>query len=252
MVLCILQARMGSSRLPNKVLMPVNGKSMLEHEINRVRLAKTIDKIVVATTEVPADDEIVEACKTIGVNCFRGSEADVLDRYVQCARRYPEFGTIVRITGDCPLIDPVEIDHVVSYFLTSDLDYACNNAFGKETFPDGLDTEVFTRQALERAFAEAKMASEHEHVTLYIKQNESFKRGNVCAEHDFSHFRLTLDEQADFEVLKFVIENTEPEDGYLEYISLLTKNPDVMFRNMTIQRNEGLKKSLEQDSIAGA
>lgn len=249
MTLAIIQARMGSTRLPNKVLLPVKGMTMLAYEVERIRLAKTIDRIVVATTDAPADDRIVEACRTIGVDNIRGSESDVLDRYVQCARAYPEYKTIVRLTGDCPVIDPAEIDHVVSYFIAHDLDYACNNAFGKETYPDGLDVEVFSRDALERAYREARMTSEREHVTLYIKQSEWFRRGYVTADVDFSHFRLTLDEPADYEVLRFVIEHSDIADGYLKYISLLTKNLDVMEKNMRIMRNEGLKKSLAEDRL---
>lgn len=250
MNLCIIQARMGSTRLPNKILMPaVDGITMLEYELKRVQQSKKINKIVVATTDKSGDDQIQELCDKIEVDCFRGSEDDVLERYAKCAEKYPEYENIIRLTGDCPLIDPVEIDKVIELFETSGLDYASNCEAGKETYPDGLDTEIFSRKTLEQAARDSRQKSEREHVTLYIRNNPNFKKGFIQAEQDFSHFRLTLDEQVDYEVIKFVMENSMPDDGYLKYISVLTKNPDVMFKNTKIQRNEGLKKSLDNDKI---
>ena len=245
--LCIIQARMGSTRLPNKVLLEVKRTPLLEYEIQRVKRATLIDRIVVATTDSPADEKIVELCSKIGVDYFRGSEKDVLDRYYQCALKYPEYGTIIRITGDCPLIDPKVIDEVLRLFDEGKYDYASNVA--KETFPDGMDIEVFTREALKEAANEANLASEREHVTLYIRNREKFKKGNLEARHDFSHFRLTVDQKEDFEVIQFLIENSSIEDEYLHYISVLTKHPDIMAKNMSIMRNEGLKKSLKEDRV---
>ena len=251
-ILCIIQARMGATRLPGKVLKKVNGITLLEYEINRVKKAERIDKIVVATTDKKDDNKIKRLCQQIKISCFRGSENDVLDRYYQCALKYSEYDNIVKITGDCPLIDPVVIDKVISYFENNDFDYVSNDFdipgdTRKETFPDGLDVEIFKRELLYESAQKAKLPSEREHPTLYIMKIKKFKKGNLGAEHDWSHFRLTVDTPADFEVIKFLIEKSKPDASYLDYISLLTKNPEIMLKNMNIVRNEGLIKSLRED-----
>ena len=194
--LCIIQARMGSTRLPGKTLMKVGGIPMLEYEIKRVLQSKYVDKIVVATTANKEDNAIEAFCKRAGVDCFRGSADDVLGRYYECASRYPQYQNIVRITGDCPLIDPFVIDRVIAHFLDCKVDYASNVL--KETFPDGMDVEIFTKVALVEAQHKAALSSEREHVTLYIRKRKKFKKTNVPAEHNFSHFRLTLDRSEDF------------------------------------------------------
>ena len=244
--LCIIQARTGSTRLPNKVLLKAGKVSLLEYEIKRIRQSKFIDKIVVATTVSKKDDIIEKLCKKNKVDCFRGSEEDVLDRYYQGSLRYPKFSNIVRITGDCPLIDPAIIDGVIDLFLKNKFDYASN--VEKETFPDGLDVEIFKREALDEAAQRAKLASEREHVTLYIRNAKKYKKGNLSSEYDFSHFRLTVDEKEDYEVIKFLIKNSNIYDGYMKYVSLLTKNPEIMMKNIKIKRNMGLAKSLRDDS----
>lgn len=243
--LCIIQARTGSTRLPKKILKKVKGITLLEYEIKRVQLAKCIDKIVIATTNKKEDDRIEKLCKKINIDCFRGSENDVLDRYYQCSLRYPQYNNIVRITGDCPLIDPIVIDRVITFFEKNNYDYVSNVL--KETFPDGIDVEVFKKDVLGLAEKNAELNSEREHVTLYIKNSKKFKKANLAAEHNWSHFRLTVDNKEDFEVIKFVIKNSKLTDGYLDYISLLTKNFDVMVKNTHIIRNEGLLKSLKND-----
>ena len=245
--LCIIQVRMGSTRLPGKALLKVAGVPLLEYEINRVKLAREIDKIVVATTTSKEDDVIQKLCVRIRVDCFRGKKNDVLDRYYKCALRYPTYEAVVRITGDCPLIDPFVIDRVISLFRKRRLDYASN--IQKETFPDGMDIEVFTRKALAEAAMAARLPSEREHVTLYIRKKRKFKKANLAAEYDFSHIRLTVDQREDFEVVKFLIEHSSMNDGYLKYISLLTKNPEIMTKNTHIARNEGLKKSIKEDRV---
>ena len=250
MNLCIIQARMGATRLPGKVLKKVKGITLLEYEINRVRQANKISKIVVATSDKRADDKIEKLCKKINIDCFRGSEDDVLDRYYQCSLKYPRYKNIIRITGDCPLIDPLIIDNVIAFFEKNKFDYASNVL--KETFPDGMDVEIFTRNALTESAQKARLGSEREHMTQYMIKNKKFKKGNFTAEHDWSHFRLTVDEKKDFEVVKFLIENSKPTAGYLDYISLLKKNPEIMAKNMYITRNEGLLKSLKEDKKYGA
>jgi spore coat polysaccharide biosynthesis protein SpsF (cytidylyltransferase family) len=245
--LCIIQARMGSTRLPGKVLKRVNGVAMLEYEIKRVGRAKKVNKIVVATSNKKIDDRIEKLCEKLGIDCFRGSENDVLDRYYRCSSRYPQYNNIIRIMGDCPLVDPVIIDETVSFFEKNNFDFTSNAERNKESFPDGLDVDVFKRSVLELAAEKAKLPSEREHVVPYIRENKKFKKGYYSAKHDFSHFRLVLDEQFDFEIIEFLIKNSELTDGYLHHISLLTKNPKVMLKNIHIKRNEGFLKSLKED-----
>lgn len=243
--LCIIQARSSSTRLPMKVLLKASGVSLLEHEIKRVKQAKKINKIVVATTIKKADDRIEKLCKDIGIDCFRGSEEDVLDRYYQCSLLYPDYKTIVRITGDCPLIDPLVIDDVISLFNKNNFDYASN--IEEETFPDGMDVEVFKSSVLSESAHYARLKSEREHVTQYIRKKK-FKKGLVRAAHDWSHFRFTVDTKEDLALIRFLIKNSKITDGYLEYISILTKHPKIMLYNMHIARNEGLLKSLKYDA----
>ncbi len=245
--LCIIQARMSSTRLPNKVLKKIKNIPLLEYEIQRVKQSKKIDKIIIATSIQKIDDKIEKLCQKIGIACFRGSEDDVLDRYYQCALKHPLYNNIIRITGDCPLIDPAVIDQIIVFFEKNNYDYASNMM--EETFPDGMDTEIFTRDALIESAEKAKLASEREHLTQYIVKNKKFKKGNFAAAHDWSHFRLTVDNPEDFEVISFLIKNSKITDSYLDYISLLTKNPKIMIKNMKIKRNEGLIKSLREDFI---
>jgi len=245
MNLCIIQARMGSTRLPNKVLKKVNGTPLLAYQIKRIKLAEKIDKIIIATGDDKSNDKLADFCKKIRIFCFRGSENDVLDRYYKCALKYPDFKNVIRITGDCPLIDPKIIDATIELFEKGKYDYVSNT--GKETFPDGMDIEIFTRHALTQAWHKAKLSSEREHVTQYIRKHKKFKQGNLPAPANFGHFRLTVDEPEDFEVIKFLIKHSKITASYLHYISLLTKNPKIMFINLDIKRNEGLIKSLKND-----
>lgn len=244
--LCIIQARVSSERLPKKVLLKAGGRTLLEHVVGRVRQARNIDKIVVATTDRPADKQIEIICRQLRLPCWRGAETDVLDRYYQCSLAFPKYNNIIRITGDCPLIDPEVIDNVLAFFVKGKFDYASN--IQPPTFPDGMDVEVFTRQALALAAKGANLPSEREHVTQYIIKNKKFKKGNFLAEHDWSHIRLTVDRRDDFEVIRFLIKKSKITDGYLHYISVLTRYPGWMLKNAHIIRNEGLNKSLKKDS----
>ncbi|MDP2586347.1 MAG: glycosyltransferase family protein [Candidatus Komeilibacteria bacterium] len=245
--LCIIQARMGSTRLPNKVLMEASGVPLLQYEVDRVKRSNKIDKIVIATGDNNANDPIQNLADKIGVDCFRGSENDVLDRYYKCSLNYPNYDNIIRITGDCPLIDPQVIDQVIQFFEDNGYDYACN--VDVETFPDGLDVEVFTKEALVESAEQAKLTSEREHVTQYIRKNEQFTKGNLAAPADYSQYRLTVDNAEDFEVVSFLIKNCPAGAGYLDYIQILEKNPEIKLKNSKIQRNEGLAKSLQEDKI---
>jgi len=243
--LCIIQARMGATRLPEKVLKEVGGVTLLEYEINRVKQARNISKIVVATTDKETDDRIEKLCKKINIDCFRGSEDDVLDRYYQCALKYSDYKNIIRITADCPLIDPRVIDKVVLLFLDGEYDYTTNVL--EDSFPDGMDIEIFKKNVLKEAAKIAKLSSEREHVTLYIRNNKKYKIGNLEAPKNYSQFRLTVDEPEDFAVIEFLIKNSQPTASYLDYINILKKNPKIMQKNMHINRNEGLIKSLKEN-----
>jgi len=245
--LCILQARMGSTRLPGKVLMKAGGMALLEYQIRRLQLAKKVDKIVVATSVDKKNDLIEKFCQKLKVECFRGSEDDVLDRFYKCSLKYPQSKNIIRTTGDCPLIDPAVVDQTIIFFEKNNYDYVSNAL--KPTWPDGLDTEVFKKSVLAEAAEKAKLPSDREEVNEYIFRQSKYKKGNLAAPYDWSHFRLTVDEKEDFEVIKFLIKNSKITDSYLHYISVLTKYPKIMLKNMHIKRNEGLFKTLAKDKI---
>lgn len=203
MILAILQARMSSTRLPGKVAMDANGIPMLAYEIQRISQSKRIDRLIVATSINPEDDRIEQITHTSGVECFRGDLKNVLDRYYQCAKRF-QPAHVVRLTGDCPLIDPHVIDGVIDLHIQSHADYTTNGI--KRTFPNGLDTEVMRWQTLQIAHANAKLESELEHVTPYIYNHpEEFKIEHYCNDIDYSYLRWTLDYQDDYELLTKII-----------------------------------------------
>ena len=253
MIAAIVQARTGSSRLPNKVLMEIKNRPILWYVVHRLKKAQQIQDIIIATTENPQDDIIQELCDDWNLKCHRGSEDDVLDRYYEAAKKY-DVENIVRVTADCPLIDFRVVDEVIGYFQSASCDYASNTL--ERGYPDGMDTEVFTFSALEKAWKAATLKSEREHVTPYIWENstlrgkERFVAGNYGFDHDFSHFRLTVDEKEDFEVVRFLIENTDLDTPWLTYIALLTKHTDVMLKNAEHIQNEGYQKSLLEDKWA--
>lgn len=245
--LAIIQARMSSSRLPGKVLADIHGKPMIGRVIERVRAAQTLDQIVVATTTGQEDDPLATLCSQIDVPVFRGSQADVLDRYYQAARQF-NGEVIVRLTGDCPLIDPNVIDEVVRAFHNQNYDYVSNTL--KVTYPDGLDTEVFSFAALHRAWQDARLTSEREHVTPYIyKHPELFRLGNVLNETDLSHLRWTVDELADLELVRTLYALLPVNFRMQDVVSLLQAQPDLIQINAGIGRNEGYAKSLREDEL---
>lgn len=245
--LCIIQARMGSTRLSKKTLKKVKGIPLLAHLLKRVKKATTLDRIVVATTTNPEDQVLVKFCRNYGIASFAGPVEDVLARYYLCSLKYPKYQAIVRLTGDCPLIDPQVIDEVVKLYKSGSYDYASN--IRPPTYPDGMDTEIFHKSLLAEAYRKAKLASEREHVTPYMVKHKRFRIGNHIAPTDFSHFRLCVDNKEDLEVIGFLLKNSSPDETYLGYISILTKHPEIMAKNMHIMRNEGLAKSLKSDHI---
>lgn len=200
-VVCIVQARMGSTRLSGKVLKKICGKTVLEHDIDRLRRIKNINEIVIATTTLEKDTAIIEMCKSLGAKYFRGSEEDVLSRYYYAAKEN-NADVVVRVTSDCPLIDFEISENIIKYYIDnkSKYDYVSNTI--DRTYPRGLDTEVFSFKVLERAFKEAVSLRDKEHVTPYIWDNPNiFRLAQYKNDKDYSHLRWTLDTEEDFDLI---------------------------------------------------
>lgn len=244
----IIQARLGSTRLPGKVLYKVIGKTILEYVIERAGRARSIEETIVATTANSEDSQIANLADKLGARVYRGSEQDVLDRYYQAAKLF-RIKHIVRITADCPLIDPKIIDDVVGHYFDTKSDY-CSNVI-VETFPDGQDVEVFGFDALGDAWKNARLSSEREHVTPYIRKNAGkFKLASFINSVDLSGKRWTLDEEKDFYFIESVLKSlypANPEFGIEDVLRLLDENPHLEDLNKDIGRNEGYRKSLKED-----
>jgi spore coat polysaccharide biosynthesis protein SpsF len=249
-VLAILQARISSTRLPEKVLKQILGKPMLQHQIERLFAVKRIDKLIVATSDDPSDNPLEELCSKLGVTCFRGSLNDVLDRYYQAAKPW-NCEHVVRLTGDCPLTDPELIDEIIQFHLDNGYDYTSNTF--EPTFPDGLDVEVFRFRALETAWREAAMTSQREHVTPFIwQQPDRFNIAIFKNDTDLSYLRWTVDEQQDFELIKAIYEALYPRNpmfNMAQILEYLRENPELMHLNDAFRRNEGYEKSLQEDKL---
>jgi spore coat polysaccharide biosynthesis protein SpsF len=248
MILGILQARMSSSRFPGKVLQPILGVPMLARQLERVRRAKNIDKLVVATSTDSSDDVLEKFCQENGTACARGSLDDVLDRFYQAALPYaPE--QVVRLTGDCPLADPEIVDRIIAFHLEGEYDYTSNTL--EPTFPDGLDAEVLQFAALERAWREAILPSEREHVTLFVyRRPREFRLGSYKCSNDRSHLRWTVDRPEDLCVVREIYSALYPVNPCFdadEVFAYLEKNPDIQARNQLHARNEGLRTSIRKD-----
>jgi len=250
-VLAITQARTGSTRFPNKVLKTIKGKSLLEIHLKRILKSKKISKLVVATTIKEEDKIISEIASKIGVDSFKGSEHDVLDRYYNTAKKYnPKW--IVRLTSDCPVIDGRLIDQVINKAQIDNLDYCSNTLI--EAYPDGQDIEVFKFNSLEIAWSEAKSISDREHVTPYIKNNSSYLQGKIFKSNNFScnknynKVRLTVDEKEDFKVIEFLINKLGFDAGWIDYTNEYLKNNYISSLNKNIERNEGFRKSINNDT----
>ena len=246
-VTAIVQARMTSTRLPGKVLMEVMGRPLLSYQIERLRFSKIIDKIIVATTVNKEDDPIVKLCQKEGLDFYRGSEEDVLDRYYKTAKKYNAIH-IMRLTADCPLIAPDICDSIAKLYFESGVEYIRTG----ETFAEGLDCETIGFKALIKAWLEAESKSDREHVTLYIRNHpELFKTMVNENETDDSRYRITVDEENDFFVVKAILENLyKGNDSYFtvrEIKSYLDSHPEVYRLNSDIIRNEGMLKSLQMN-----
>jgi glutamate-1-semialdehyde 2,1-aminomutase/spore coat polysaccharide biosynthesis protein SpsF len=250
-IVAIIQARMGSSRLPGKTVADVAGRPLLLHVVERVKRAGRVDKIVVASTDQPSDDPIAILCERNGIECFRGSEEDVLDRFYQAAQANGAE-IVVRITADCPLIDPAVIDKVIARFQLGGCDYVSNIL--RYTYPDGLDTEVFSFAVLEGAWREAKKLSEREHVTPYLRTGK-FRTANVECDSPMpaGRHRWTVDYPADLEFIRKIYEAFagNKDFGYQDIFHLLRERPELAIVQAETITNEGYYKSLYQQAKRG-
>ncbi len=226
----IVQARMASTRLPGKILKKVLDKTLLEYQLERLYTVKSADQVIIATTDQEQEQPIVDLCQKLSVPYFRGSEEDVLSRYYGAATKY-QVDTVVRVTSDCPLIDPAVVDQVISFYLShqNEYDYV-SNTFPELTYPRGMDTEVFSYKALKEAFEEAVDQVEREHVTIFIKRRpKRYRIINLPYEKDYSHYRLTVDTPADFELMERMITTlypTNPKFTLEDCLTLLKKHPE--------------------------
>jgi spore coat polysaccharide biosynthesis protein SpsF len=238
-IVATIEARMTSSRLPGKVLLPANGKPMLEHLVNRLKQVKSIQEIILATTVNQTDDCLVEFAKQQSISCFRGSENDVMLRVIGAAESVGA-DTIVEISGDCPVIDPLLVKQTTQMFLHNSCDYATNAHI--RSYPAGMDCQVFRLETLKRSAEMTNDPLDHEHVTLHIRNHpELFSHVYLIAPPDLfrPELGLVLDEQADYKLLKKIIEyfgDANPYFGCREVIEVLKSNPDWVSMNKDIKR----------------
>jgi spore coat polysaccharide biosynthesis protein SpsF len=246
----ITQARTGSTRLPGKVLLKVNGDELLKIHLKRLKKCTKVNQIIVATTTNESDNVIIDICKSCGFDYFRGSEDDVLDRFYQAVKNI-EPKWIVRATSDCPLIDPTLVDAVISFAQVNNVDYASNTIL--EIFPNGQDIEVFKFAALKTAWENAKLKSDREHVTPYIKAHsnifnkDTFLVINFPSAKNYGEVRMTVDEHRDFILIEKLINDLGVDENWLTYTEYIIKY-DLNKINANIIRNEGLLKSLKSNN----
>jgi spore coat polysaccharide biosynthesis protein SpsF (cytidylyltransferase family) len=247
----IVQARMGSSRLPGKALADLAGRPILWHVVQRVQRALRVDEVVVATSTLPLDDPLDEFCMRAGIRVFRGSENDVLDRVYQAVRGRPA-DAVVRVTGDCPLIDPDVIDRVLEAYASGDYDYVSNVIH--YTYPDGMDVEVLSMMALARAWRESAKPSQREHVTTYVRYSDQFRSFNVAHEPDLSPLghRWSIDEPGDLELVRRIYAELEVKPAFDMYdvLDLLARKPELRDCQENRSMNDGYYKSLYDQAAA--
>jgi glutamate-1-semialdehyde 2,1-aminomutase len=240
-IIAVLQARVSSTRLPGKVLKSILDKPMIVHQIERVKRSKMVSQVIVATSAENTDDALVDVLNKSKVNFFRGSLYDVLDRVYQAAHCY-QSSHVVRLTGDCPVVDPQIIDDVVRFHLKGGFDYTSNAL--EPTFPDGLDVEVISISALDKAWDESKLSFDREHVTPYFyKHPELFSIGIYKSNTDRSALRWTVDEPEDFKVINSVFKHFSPSNNFswIDILKLEKTHPFIFSANKSIARNEGMK-----------
>jgi spore coat polysaccharide biosynthesis protein SpsF len=250
MNLGILQARMSSSRLPGKVMKPILGTPMIFLQIERIMRARHIDKLLVATTSDEADNVLANECIRRGLAVYRGSQSDVLRRYVKAAEEYRPTA-VVRLTADCPLADWTVIDSAVETYIHGHYRYVTN--VNPPTYPDGLDVEIVDYEALRIADIEARLPSEREHVTAFISARpERFSAGAIRSPVDLSAMRWSVDEPEDFELVRVIYEALYPTKPMFEtrdILDFLREHPELIRLNQHIDRNAGLLRSFEADKI---
>jgi spore coat polysaccharide biosynthesis protein SpsF (cytidylyltransferase family) len=247
-VLAIVQARMSSSRLPGKVLMPILGKPMLFRQIERINRSKQINMVAVATSKDSSDDLLFNRCSEEEIFCYRGSLNDVLKRFVEVVEIFnPEI--VVRLTGDCPLTDPILIDELIKKFKSGDYDYISNCS--PPSYPDGLDVEVMSVDCLKDANKRALLPSDREHVTLYIRQNpDLYRLYNKSSTVDLSKLRWTVDELEDFVFVNRIYQALYPKKSDFnsnDILNLLNQDKTLVTINNKFKRGEGAAKSLLAD-----
>jgi len=242
----MIQARMSSRRLPGKVLKEVQGKPLLWYMVKRLEKAERVDKIIILTSKDPSDNPIATFAKEQCIDCFRGERDDVLNRYYKAAKAY-NTDTIIRVTGDSPLIDPIVVDRIIQEFEENDYEYVNTS----EEWPDGLDTEVFSFATLERMHKKAKAPYQREHVTQYIHANkEFFHLKTIDPEVKYGSERWTVDEPQDFALIQEIITKLGADACMAEILQFLDNNPQLRQLNNTIHRNEGLQFSKEREGVS--
>lgn len=249
--LAILQARTSSSRLPGKVLLSILGRPMILHQLERVSRCRSLQKVVLATSDDPTDDALADTASAAGFQVFRGDLHDVLARFQACASAH-NATTVVRLTGDCPLSDPEVIDEVVEAFHREQWDYLSNSADEQAlSVPDGCDVEVFHRSLLEQAAANAMLPSEREHVTPWMRRSElPIRASHYRHRNPTPFFRLTVDDPQDFTLVREVFETLYPVDPAFNLqavIGFLEKHPTLAASNLATIRNEGYLRSLDAE-----
>lgn len=250
-ILIIVQARINSSRLAKKVLLPLCGKPMILFQLERLSQYTSNNMVVLATSNEPSDDQLARIVIEAGIDVFRGSLDNVLNRYLQCATVY-SADTIVRITGDCPFTDPLLVHELIEEFASGEWDYLSNSADDKRlSVPDGMDIEVFSYKALARAEKAAQLRSEKEHVTLWMRRKDSGLRWKHFVHSPWRKFyRVTVDDEKDYLVASSVanaLYPTNPNFSVDDVVKFLNENPLLAMKNAATVRNEGLLKSITQD-----
>ena len=243
----MIQARTGSKRFPNKVLAKIEHQPMISHVINRLKRTKKIEQIILITTRKNEDKILLRIAKNNGIHSFAGDTFDVLNRHYQCALEF-DADPIIRITGDCPLIDPSIVEKMLRKYETNDYDYVTN--IFPPTFPDGLDTEIFSFRTLEKITNKAKLSSDREHVTPYIRNHsKKFRIFNYENDKDLSMLRWTVDEKKDLQLVRAIYAKMRPRLVFSmeNIIKIISKNPEIMQINVGTARNEGYLESLKKD-----
>ena len=245
----IIEARTDSSRLPNKVIAEIEGRPMIFYVIDRVKQIKAVEQIILATTQEKNDQILIEIGKQNSIMTFAGDSIDVLNRDYQCALQN-NADPIIRITGDCPLIDSNIVENMLQFFLENDYDYISNRISPK--YPDGLDVEIYSFKTLQMVAQNAKWSSERELVTTYITKNPKiFKIFSYENQEDLSHYRWTVDEEKDLEFVRQIYSIMKPKTNFSmnKIIDILKKNPELSNINSGIMRNEGHLKLYDNDKL---